>query len=78
MSRRADRKQALRILRRATAVVQGRDGASDAPPVVIVIDEATELLKGRTGRACRRELSRLAAMGRSGNVTLLSRAEGQS
>jgi hypothetical protein len=78
MSRRANRKQALRTLRHASAVIQNRAGDSDAPPMVIVIDEATELLKGRTGRACRRELSRLVALGRSENVTALSRTEGQS
>jgi hypothetical protein len=58
-------------------VVRERSGASDdAPLVVVVIDEATELLKGGWGgRACRRELSRLAALGRSENVAVFTRAD---
>lgn len=78
MSRRAARKQVLRTLRHASAVIQNRTTAADAPPMVIVVDEATELLKGRSGRACLRELSRLVALGRSENVNVLSRTEGQS
>lgn len=78
MSRRADRKQALRTLRHASAVIQSRAGTPDAPPMLIVIDEAAELLDGRGAKAIGRELSRLAAMGRSENVTVLSRTEGRA
>jgi hypothetical protein len=46
--------------------------------MLIVVDEATELLSGRGAKAIRRELSRLAALGRRENVTVLSRTEGQS
>jgi hypothetical protein len=78
MTRRADRRQALRTLRHASAVIHDRSGDSDAPPMLIVVDEATELLSGRGAKAIRRELSRLAALGRRENVTVLSRTEGQS
>jgi hypothetical protein len=77
-----DQRTALRILRRATALVRERSvragGAApaDAPPMLIVIDEATELLSGWSGKSIRRELSRLAALARSENVTVLARGDG--
>ena len=77
MTARRARKAALRTLRRATAVARERAGtADDAPLVIVMVDEATELLKGGWGaRACRRELSRLAALGRSENVAVFTRAD---
>jgi hypothetical protein len=75
MSRRADRKRALRILRHASAMVRERSAEPEAPPTLIVIDEAAELLAGRAAKPIRRELSRLAALGRSENVAVFTRAD---
>jgi hypothetical protein len=73
---------ALRALRRATALVRERSAQSggtvpaDAPLTLIVIDEAGELLGGRLAGPVRRELARLASMGRRENVAVVTRTDG--
>jgi hypothetical protein len=78
----ASRKEALRVLRQAAALVRERSRSQrdvppggDAPLVIVMVDEVTELARdGRYARRIRRELSRLAALGRSENVAVFTRA----